>query len=106
MTTLDSSLTFRPCLLIPCYNHGPALVRMLDGWLAAQQQDESLLPCLIVDDGSGAETALLLDELVARHAWITLLRLPLNQGKGGAVSQGLRQAAALRPSIHPVSSPM
>ena len=54
-----------------------------------------MLPCLIVDDGSGAETALLLDELVARHAWITLLRLPLNQGKGGAVIQGLRQAAAL-----------
>ena len=95
MTTLDSSLTFRPCLLIPCYNHGPALVRMLDGWLAAQQQDESLLPCLIVDDGSQPETVQLLDELVARHAWITLLRLPLNQGKGGAVSHGLRQAAAL-----------
>src|SRR5574344_1416645 len=95
MRSPDSSPLFRPCLLIPCYNHGPALVRMLDGWLAAQQQDESLLPCLIVDDGSGAETAQLLDALVARHAWITLRRLPLNQGKGGAVSQGLRQAAAL-----------
>ena len=99
MTPPNSSPLFRPCLLIPCYNHGPALVRMLDGWLAAphgeSQDDETLLPCLIVDDGSGAETAQLLDELVARHAWITLLRLPLNQGKGGAVSQGLRQAAAL-----------
>ena len=99
MTTLDSSLTFRPCLLIPCYNHGPALVRMLEGWWAARGDeplnDETLLPCLIVDDGSQPETVQLLHELAARHHWITLLRLPLNQGKGGAVIQGLRQAAAL-----------
>ena len=99
MTPVDSSLAFRPCLLIPCYNHGPALVRMLEGWLAARGSeplnDETLLPCLIVDDGSQPETVQLLDELAARHHWITLLRLPLNQGKGGAVSHGLRQAAVL-----------
>ena len=98
MTPVDSSLSFRPCLLIPCYNHGPALVRMLEGWLAARGSeplnDETLLPCLIIDDGSQPETVQLLNELAARYHWITLVRLPLNQGKGGAGKKNTTECLA------------
>jgi glycosyltransferase involved in cell wall biosynthesis len=47
-----------------------------------------------VDDGSSAECARELDRLVATTPETFLVRLPVNQGKGGAVSAGLRAAHA------------
>ncbi|MBX9755397.1 MAG: glycosyltransferase family 2 protein [Pseudomonadaceae bacterium] len=52
------------------------------------------LPCLLVDDGSSAACAAVMDALAA-HPDCYLLRLPSNQGKGGAVMAGLREAARL-----------
>lgn len=53
------------------------------------------LPCLLIDDGSEPVAAAELDALAARYPWVTLLRHPHNQGKGGAVITGLRRAHAL-----------
>lgn len=81
---------FKPCLLIPVYNHGP----MIDATLAALKPFG--LPCLLVDDGSDADTARTLDAVSQRESnWISLFRLPQNGGKGAAVSHGLRQAQSL-----------
>jgi tetratricopeptide (TPR) repeat protein len=53
------------------------------------------LPCWLVDDGSSAACATVLDALAAQHApWLHLVRLPQNRGKGAAVVAGMRSAFA------------
>ncbi len=79
---------FNPCLLIPCYNHG----RQIGATVSALEP--LCLPCLLVDDGSDADTARELDRLAAQHDWLTLARLPANRGKGVAVTHGIELAAA------------
>lgn len=80
-------MVFEPCLLIPCYNHGA----QIGATVAALERFG--LPCLIVDDGSDAATAAVLDQLAAQRPALTLLRLPVNGGKGEAVIQGIRELA-------------
>lgn len=79
---------FSAVVVIPVYNHGAAIGAMVDGVLAHG------VPCLLVDDGSDADCAAVLDALAARHpGQVSVLRLAINQGKGGAVMAGLREAA-------------
>ncbi|WP_047607468.1 glycosyltransferase family 2 protein [Rahnella aquatilis] len=84
---MTPSASFSPCLIIPCYNHGPMMAGVL----------ESLrpfgLPCIVVDDGSDMQTAEELQRLVCVTPWMSLTRLTVNQGKGGAVMAALRLAA-------------
>lgn len=78
---------FQPIAVIPVYNHPDTIARMVDGVLQAG------LPCLLVDDGCEPRCAAVLDALATQHApRVQLLRLAVNQGKGGAVMAGLRQA--------------
>lgn len=77
----------KPCAVIPVYNHGSTV-----GAVAARLREQGL-PVLLVDDGSGPETAAQLDRLAAEPG-MRLLRLAQNQGKGGAVIAGLRAALA------------
>lgn len=82
-------MPFSTVVVIPVYNHASAIGRMVEG--IRRQGVHSLL----VDDGSSAECAAVLDDLATRYPeQISLLRLPSNQGKGGAVMAGLRAAAA------------
>lgn len=81
------SLTFRPCILIPCYNHGA----MMPGVLA--RLEPFGLPCIVVDDGSDETTRAVLERLAAVNPGLTLIRQPENAGKGEAVIQGLKTAA-------------
>ena len=78
---------FRPVAVIPVYNHGEAV-----GAVAANVRAHGLR-CILVDDGSSADCAAVLDAL-AQAPDVTLVRLALNQGKGGAMMAGLRAAAA------------
>jgi glycosyltransferase involved in cell wall biosynthesis len=78
--------SFAPCAVIPVYNHERAVGHVLTAIRDAG------LPCFLVDDGSSPECARELDRLVASTANTHLVRLPVNQGKGGAVSAGLRAA--------------
>lgn len=77
-----------PCLLIPIYDHGPTIAAVVDSLAPAA------LPLLIVDDGSGAATRRVLDDLAAGRDWVTIERLPANRGKGGALKAGYRAAHA------------
>lgn len=80
---------FRPCVLIPVYNHEGALA------LLVERLKPCGLPCIIVDDGSDATCRDTLVRLQRREAaWVRLVRHGLNQGKGAAVVTGLRAAAA------------
>jgi glycosyltransferase involved in cell wall biosynthesis len=77
---------FLPCAVIPVYNHERAVGKVLAAICAAG------LPCVMVDDASSAECAGELDRLAAAHPQVSLVRLPVNLGKGGAVAAGLRAA--------------
>lgn len=84
---VPASLAFRPLVVIPVFDHEHAIATMVDGVIATG------VPCLLVDDGSGDVCARELDRLAALHAaHVRLLRLSVNQGKGGAVLAGFRQA--------------
>ena len=81
------SLTFSPCVLVPCYNHGAMMSRVL-----ARLQPFDL-PCIVVDDGSDDATRDELARLAAENSNLTLIRLPVNAGKGAAVLRGMQAAA-------------
>jgi len=81
------SLTFSPCILIPCYNHGAMIATVLTRLAPFG------LPCILVDDGSDAATQTVLDQLAAENSTLTLVRLAENAGKGAAVMHGMQFAA-------------
>jgi len=76
----------KPCLLIPNYDHGAEIGGVIDSL-------ESMgLACLIVDDGSGAETRAILDELARSRPWVNVHHRPHNGGRGAALKTGYRLA--------------
>lgn len=79
---------FKPCAVIPVYDHEEAVGGVVDNVLAQN------LPCILIDDGSGARCARELDRVAAgARDQITLLRHRVNRGKGSAVLTGARRAA-------------
>jgi glycosyltransferase involved in cell wall biosynthesis len=79
---------FKPCVVIPVYNHEKAIGAVVRGVLRHKS------PCILVDDGSGPECAGVIDGLIAATPeQITLLRHARNRGKGSAVLTGIRHAA-------------
>lgn len=80
-------LDVTPCVLIPCYNHGAMMSRVL-----ARLQPFGL-PCIVVDDGSDTDTQQELERLAVETANLTLIRLAENSGKGAATIRGLQAAA-------------
>jgi predicted LPLAT superfamily acyltransferase len=80
-------MSFSACIVIPIYNHKDAIA----GTVAQLRRHE--LPIIVVDDGSDEPTQRVLAQLAADHdGALTLLRLPVNGGKGAAVMAGLRAA--------------
>lgn len=79
---------FKPCAVVPVYNHERSLPAVVRALLAEE------LPCVIVDDASSPAAAKIIDEL-AQHPSVHLLRHSHNQGKGAAVTSGLREASRL-----------
>lgn len=78
---------FRPCVVIPVYNHEHAVGAVVEQVLAHE------LPCILVDDGSSSACAAVLDRLAAAAPGRVMLeRHTVNQGKGGAVLTGFARA--------------
>ncbi|MCE7534399.1 glycosyltransferase family 2 protein [Aliivibrio fischeri] len=77
---------FRPCFLIPCYNHGKTIPVVVESLMSYGY------PMIIVDDGSENETKRILEEVTQNNESITLITLAENQGKGGAVIAGIEKA--------------
>lgn len=80
--------SFSPCFVIPCYNHGSTMASVI-----ASLQPFGY-PILIVDDGSDRDTKAALNRFIDIPN-LTLLTNPVNQGKGGAMILGLREAHRL-----------
>ena len=78
----------KPCAVIPVYNHETAVPAVVEALLKAD------LPCVLVDDASSPACSTVLEQL-ASHPSVFLIRLAVNQGKGGAVMAGLREASRL-----------
>ncbi len=78
----------KPCAVIPVYNHEGAVPAVVADLRAAG------LPCVLVDDASSPACARVLQQL-AEQEQVFLVSLAVNQGKGGAVMAGLREAARL-----------
>lgn len=86
---LVNGSAFRPCALIPCYNHGKTLARVV------QTLCEQGLDCLIVDDGSDALTQQDIADVLQQYPQCNGYRLEVNQGKGGALFEGFKRAKLL-----------
>jgi len=74
---------FKPCVVIPVYNHELPLPNIVSRLAAFD------LPCILIDDGSQPSCAQVIRDLAERYAWVQSLRLESNRGKGGAVKAGL-----------------
>jgi glycosyltransferase involved in cell wall biosynthesis len=77
-----------PCAIIPVFDHELPLPRVVQAVLAAG------LPCILVDDASSPACAAVMQQLAAGEN-VYLVRLPVNQGKGGAVMAGFHEARRL-----------
>jgi predicted LPLAT superfamily acyltransferase len=73
----------KACVIVPLYDQPQALAALFAAIA------ELALPCLVVDDGSGAETRAALAAARAEHALVTVLRHARNRGKGAALRSGL-----------------
>lgn len=76
---------FRPVALIPVYNHHAVLEGIVDTLLARR------LSVILVDDGSSRPCADVLDALGQKQG-VTLVRNPVNGGKGAACMLGFMAA--------------
>lgn len=79
-------MSFRPCILIPIYNHKDTIAACVE------QLSTYQLSIFIVDDGSDQATQAVLATLASQHALVQLFRLANNEGKGAAVMHGMQQA--------------
>jgi glycosyltransferase involved in cell wall biosynthesis len=77
---------FNPCAIIPVFDHEHAVARVVAAVRSAG------LPCLLVDDGSGPACARELARLAETVPYTSLLRLPVNAGKGAAMLAGFAAA--------------
>jgi glycosyltransferase involved in cell wall biosynthesis len=77
---------FKPCLILPVYNHELPLVGIVE------RLDAFGLACFLIDDGSAEPCARVIRELAERFPWIETIRLERNGGKGGAIKLALAAA--------------
>lgn len=77
---------FKPCIIIPVYNHGILLEKCIGRIL------EYNIPVIIVNDGSDKETYNILENIKSKNNNITLIHHEINGGKGKAVVSGMKEA--------------
>ncbi len=79
-------------IFYPCYNEEANLVRVTEAALTAAEKYADDYEVLIVNDGSRDRTGELADELAARHEHVRAVHNRPNQGYGGALARGFREA--------------
>jgi glycosyltransferase involved in cell wall biosynthesis len=76
-------------ILIPAYNEQATIIELLER-VAQQKVKGVIFEVIVIDDGSRDKTVALLE--ARPELYTTLIRQPLNGGKGAAVKAGLKQA--------------
>lgn len=79
-------------IIIPAYNESSRIRPTLDELLRYTQQRNWDVEILVVDDGSGDDTAQIVREYGKSHAQILLVENPGNRGKGFSVRNGMLHA--------------
>lgn len=77
---------FSLCVLIPYYNHGEALPRVIEKLSTTGH------PVILIDDGSTAYHSSVAEELKTRFNFLTIIKHQTNCGKGAALRTGLLAA--------------
>lgn len=77
----------KPCLLIPCYDHGATLGSVLSSL------EPLHLPCFVIDDGSDEMNRQRIRSAAAGLSWVCVERCERNGGRGAALRRGYRLAA-------------
>ena len=80
------STSIRTCAIVPTHDHWRAIAGVVGALRAAG------LPVLVIDDGSNEPAAAVIAALHRPDDGIQVHRLPVNQGKGVAVTHGMRLA--------------
>jgi len=73
------------CVLIPTFNNGKTLKRVIEGVLEYTQN------IIIINDGSTDSTS----EILKSYSQLSIINLPQNKGKGNALKLGFRKATEL-----------
>jgi glycosyltransferase involved in cell wall biosynthesis len=81
-------MSFRPCAVIPAYNHYLRLGPVIEGLRALG------LDVFVIDDGNLEPARSGLAAFNAPERGVTVVRRPVNGGKGAAVMDGFRHAAS------------
>lgn len=79
-------MTFRPCIVVPVFNHGQGATALM------QHFDPLGLAVFFVDDGSTDDTARQLADISGQYPAVRVIGRSENGGKGAAVIAGLRAA--------------
>ncbi|MBU2711258.1 glycosyltransferase family 2 protein [Zooshikella harenae] len=86
LSMMSHSSVFRPCIIIPIYNHGETIKQVIDGLTPLN------LRVIVVDDGSDLSTQNALKKLVIQNEFVSVIRLDENKGKGAAIIRAISQA--------------
>lgn len=81
-------------LVMPCYNEADCLRETAGEVLSAFAQAQIPLQLVLVENGSLDGTGKIIDELIAEGHPVTKVYVPVNQGYGNGVLEGLRHCEA------------
>src|SRR5262245_12088669 len=81
-------------VVMPVFNEGPALVKVINEWMAVLQEAAVSFEFTVYDDGSGDSTRALLDRLARRYARLRVAR-HTNRGHGPTILRGYREACGI-----------
>ncbi|MCB1669202.1 MAG: glycosyltransferase family 2 protein [Porticoccaceae bacterium] len=87
MTDNTTLLSFRPCAIVPVYNHPDKLTE-----LASAITNTYQLPIIFIDDGSTQDCHQIMAYLAQHNSNISVVTHQHNQGKGAAIKTGLHHA--------------
>ncbi|MGN1392487.1 MAG: glycosyltransferase family 2 protein [Succinivibrionaceae bacterium] len=73
---------FLPCIVIPCYRHVEPLIKNIEKILSFG------FKIYVVDDGNDQDSRNLLQINLKKYDLVTIISLPNNLGKGGAMEKG------------------
>jgi polyisoprenyl-phosphate glycosyltransferase len=89
---MSQSLKIRFCIVIPCYNEAANIPLILERFRTAASRDDVRL--LLVDNGSSDESAAVLARELEKYDFARSIRVPVNQGYGYGILEGLKNANA------------
>ncbi len=87
-------MTVELSVLVPCFNVQAVIVGLVQALGTALPTFDAAVEVIIVDDGSTDLTLARARGLLTGRPWLRLLRVETREGKGNAISVGLRAARA------------